>query len=34
MQKAATSQELKDAIEDHTSLTEEHVDRLERVFEI
>lgn len=34
MQKAATSQELKDAIEDHTSMTEEHVDRLERIFEI
>src|SRR5688572_15131804 len=34
MQKAATSQELKDAIEEHTSQTEEHVTRLERVFEI
>ena len=34
MQKAATSQELKDAIEEHTSQTEEHVNRLERVFEI
>ena len=34
MQKAATSQELKDAIEEHTTQTEEHVNRLERVFEI
>jgi ferritin-like metal-binding protein YciE len=34
MQKVATSQELKDAIDEHTSQTGEHVDRLERVFEI
>jgi len=34
MQKAATSEELKDAIEEHTAQTEEHVSRLERVFEI
>jgi ferritin-like metal-binding protein YciE len=34
MQKAATTQELKDAIEEHKSQTEEHVTRLEKVFEI
>jgi ferritin-like metal-binding protein YciE len=34
MQKAATTQELKDAIEDHLAQTEEHVARLEQVFEI
>jgi ferritin-like metal-binding protein YciE len=34
MQKAATTQELKDAIEEHTSQTEEHVARLEQVFEM
>jgi len=34
MQKAATSQELKDAIDEHTAQTEEHVNRLERIFEI
>ncbi|MGZ8556957.1 MAG: YciE/YciF ferroxidase family protein [Chitinophagaceae bacterium] len=33
MQKAATTQELKDAIEEHTAQTEEHVARLEQVFE-
>jgi len=33
MQKAATTQELKDAIEDHTAQTEEHVTKLEQVFE-
>src|SRR5262245_23367175 len=33
-QKAATSEELKDAIEEHTAQTEEHVSRLERVFEL
>lgn len=34
MQKAATTQELKDAIEEHTTQTEEHVARLEQVFEM
>ncbi|HRO72019.1 MAG TPA: DUF892 family protein, partial [Chitinophagaceae bacterium] len=34
MQKAATTQELKDAIEEHTAQTEEHVARLEEVFEM
>jgi len=34
MQEAATTQELKDAIEKHTQQTEEHVSRLEQVFEI
>src|SRR3990170_5152138 len=34
MQKAATTQELKDAIDEHTAQTEEHVARLEQVFEI
>jgi len=34
MQKAATSQELKDAIDEHTTQTEEHVNRLEKVFEL
>ncbi|MFC0773030.1 YciE/YciF ferroxidase family protein [Terrimonas alba] len=34
MQKAATSQELKDAIDEHTAQTEEHVARLEQVFEM
>jgi ferritin-like metal-binding protein YciE len=34
MQKAATTQELKDAIEEHTSQTEEQVARLEQVFEL
>lgn len=34
MQKAATTQELKDAIEEHTAQTEEHVARLEQVFEM
>lgn len=34
MQKAATTQELKDAIETHTEQTQEHVARLEEVFEL
>ena len=34
MQKAATSEELKSAIEEHIAQTEEHVSRLEQVFEI
>jgi ferritin-like metal-binding protein YciE len=34
MQKAATTQELKDAIEEHTTQTEEQVARLEQVFEL
>ncbi|TMI61571.1 MAG: ferritin-like domain-containing protein [Bacteroidetes bacterium] len=34
MQKAATTDELKSAIEEHLSQTEEHVSRLEQVFEI
>ncbi|MGZ8509132.1 MAG: YciE/YciF ferroxidase family protein [Chitinophagaceae bacterium] len=34
MQKAATTQELKDAIETHTAQTEEQVARLEQVFEL
>lgn len=34
MQKAATTQELKDAIEEHTAQTEEQVARLEQVFEL
>lgn len=34
MQKAATTEELKDAIDDHLAITEEHVTRLEHVFEI
>jgi len=34
MKKAATTQELKDAIEKHTTQTEEHVTRLEQVFEM
>lgn len=34
MQKAATTEELKKAIEEHTAQTEEHVQRLEHVFEI
>ena len=34
IQKAATTQELKDAVEDHLAQTEEHVARLEQVFEI
>lgn len=34
MQKAATTEELKKAIEEHASQTEEHVQRLEHVFEI
>lgn len=33
MQKAATTEELKSAIEDHLAQTEEHVTRLEQVFE-
>ncbi len=34
MQKAATTDELKSAIEEHIGQTEEHVERLEQVFEI
>ena len=34
MRKAATTEELQDAIEDHIAQTEEHVTRLERVFEL
>jgi len=34
MQKAATSEELQSAIEEHTTQTEEHVSRLEQVFEL
>lgn len=34
MQKAATTQQLKDAIDEHTVQTEEHVTRLEQVFEL
>jgi ferritin-like metal-binding protein YciE len=34
MQKAATTEELKAAIEEHITQTEEHVSRLEQVFEI
>jgi ferritin-like metal-binding protein YciE len=34
MQKAATTEELKDAIGEHIAQTEEHVTRLEQVFEL
>ncbi|KIC95691.1 ferritin-like domain-containing protein [Flavihumibacter solisilvae] len=34
MQKAATSEELQSAIEEHTTQTEKHVSRLEQVFEL
>lgn len=34
MQKAATTQQLKDAIDEHTAQTEEHVARLEHIFEM
>lgn len=34
MQKAATTEELQTAIEEHTVQTEEHVSRLEQVFEL
>ncbi len=34
MQKAATTEELKSAIEEHIAQTEEHVERLEQVFEM
>ena len=34
MRKAATTVELQNAIEEHTTQTEEHVSRLEQVFEI
>jgi ferritin-like metal-binding protein YciE len=34
MQKAATTEELKNAIEEHLAQTEEHITRLEQVFEI
>ena len=34
MKKAATSEELKSAFEDHLSVTQEHVNRLDQVFDI
>jgi len=34
MQKAATSEELANAIGDHLTVTEEHVSRLEQIFEL
>ena len=34
MKKAATTEELQDAIEDHLAQTQEHVSRLEKVFEM
>ena len=34
MKKAATSEELQEAIENHLAQTEEHVSRLEQVFEL
>ena len=34
MKKAATTEELQNAIEEHTSQTQEHVSRLEQVFEL
>lgn len=34
MKKASTTRELQDAIDEHTTQTEEHVTRLEQVFEI
>ena len=34
MKKAATSQELKDAFEEHLSITKTHVERLEKIFEL
>ena len=34
MRKNATTEELRDAIEEHTAQTEEHVSRLEQVFEL
>ncbi len=34
MQKAATSEELRDAFETHLTQTEEHVARLEEVFQL
>ena len=34
MSKAATTQELKDALDDHAAQTEEHVSRLEQVFQL
>ena len=34
MRKNATTEELKDAIEEHTAQTEEHVSRIEEVFEL
>lgn len=34
MQKAATSEELAGAIEEHTQVTREHVNRLEQIFEM
>jgi ferritin-like metal-binding protein YciE len=34
MQKAATSEELAEAIQEHTEVTKEHVSRLEQIFEM
>ncbi|MFT3935114.1 MAG: ferritin-like domain-containing protein [Chitinophagaceae bacterium] len=34
MKKAATSQELKDAFEEHLGVTKTHIERLEKVFEL
>lgn len=34
MKKAATSKELKDAFEEHLAVTKQHVERLEKVFEL
>ncbi|MEP6747306.1 MAG: ferritin-like domain-containing protein [Bacteroidota bacterium] len=34
MKKAATSQELKDAFEEHLTVTKTHIERLEKVFEL
>ena len=34
MQKSATTEELKSAIQEHTAQTEEHVSRLEQIFEL
>jgi ferritin-like metal-binding protein YciE len=34
MQKATTTEELKEAIGEHITQTEEHVNRLEQVFEL
>lgn len=34
LQKAAQTDDLKDALEEHLSVTEEHINRLERVFQL